>query len=128
VRWIVDASVAAAYLMGAGTEQEREALLGDVHAPALVDVEVTHTLRGLVRGGRLPLASAEAARADLPWLGIHRHPDAVLLDRAWELRDRCTIYDALYVALTEVADATLITRDAPLARGIADLIDVQLTA
>ncbi len=123
--WIVDASVAAAYLLGQGSEAEREALLGDVHAPALIDVEVIQMLRGLVHEGKLPIELAEAARQDLPWLAIDRHPDASLLTRAWELRDRCTIHDGLYVALTEATDATLITRDARLARGIGDLIDVR---
>jgi len=49
---------------------------------------------------------------------------ADLLRRAWELRDVCTIYDALYVGLTEALDATLITRDARLARGAGAIIDV----
>jgi hypothetical protein len=75
----------AAYALGPGTEAEREALIGDVHAPALMDVEVIQTLRGLVRGGKLSIESAEAARQDLPWLAIHRHPDASLLTRAWEV-------------------------------------------
>ena len=36
----------------------------------------------------------------------------------------CTVYDALYVALTEALDATLITRDARLARGAAEIVAV----
>ena len=39
-----------------------------------------------------------------------------LLERIWELRDSVRGWDAPYVALAEVLDATLITLDARLAR------------
>lgn len=99
-------------------------MLGDIHAPSLIDVEVTQTLRGLVRGSKIELAVAERARDELPQLSVRRHPDMPLLRRAWELRDVCTTYDALYVALAEGLDATLLTRDGPLATGVESLIDV----
>jgi predicted nucleic acid-binding protein len=57
-------------------------------------------------------------------LRIRRHPDAPLLRRAWELRDICATYDGLYVALAEAFPATLVTRDARLARGAGGLIDI----
>jgi predicted nucleic acid-binding protein len=121
---VIDASSVVAYLLGDGTEAERGAMLGDVHAPALVDVEVTQTLRGLVRGSKLGLARAELGRVELMQLGVRRHPDVRLLRRAWELRDVCTTYDALYVALAEALDATLLTRDARLAPGVERYVDV----
>ncbi len=124
MRWVVDASCVVAYLLGEGSEVERGAMLGDVHAPGLLDVEVTQTLRGLLRGSALDLATAELARVELAQLSVRRHPDARLLRRAWELRDVCTTYDALYVALTEALDATMLTRDARLARGVEGLIAV----
>lgn len=127
MRWVADASVAVAYLLGDGSEAERSAMLADAHAPALIDVEVTQTLRGLLRGSKIDLATAELGRDELRQLAIRRHPDARLLDRCWELREVCTTYDALYVALTEALDATLVTRDARLARGVADIVDVLLT-
>lgn len=99
-------------------------MLDHVHAPALVDVEVTQTLRGLLRAAKIDLRTAELGRVELKQLGIRRHLDADLLRRAWELRDVCTICDALYVGLTEALDATLITRDARLARGAGAIIDV----
>jgi predicted nucleic acid-binding protein len=100
-------------------------MLEDVHAPALVDVETTQTLRGLVRGGKIELAIAERARTELAQLTLRRYPDEPLLRRCWELRDVCTVYDALYVALAEGLDATLVTRDARLARSVSGLVDVQ---
>lgn len=36
----------------------------------------------------------------------------------------CTTYDGLYVALTEALEATLVTRDARLARSAGGLIDI----
>ena len=124
MRFVVDASSVAAYLLGQGSESEREGLVGDAHAPALVDVEVTQTLRGLLRGSKVDLATAQRGRQELVDLTLRRHPDGPLLHRAWELRDVCTTYDALYVALAEALDAPLVTRDARLARAVADLVDV----
>jgi len=39
-------------------------MLGDVHAPGFVDVEVTQTLRGLLRGAKVDLATAARRRDD----------------------------------------------------------------
>lgn len=124
MRVVADASVVVAYLLGESSEAERRAMLADVHAPSLVDVEVTQTLRGLVRGSKIDLATADDGRAELLELGMRRYPDAALLRRAWALRDVCTTYDALYVALAEALDASLLTRDARLARGVAGLVDL----
>jgi len=121
---VADASVTVAYLLGQASIEERRALLDDVHAPALIDVEVTQTLRGLLRASKIDRQRAEQAREDLADLAIRRHPDASLLRRAWDLRDACTTYDALYVALAEAIDASLVTRDARLARGVGGIIDV----
>jgi predicted nucleic acid-binding protein len=121
---VADASVVVAYLLGEGTEVERGGMLGDAHAPALLDVEVTQTLRGLLRRGKIDLATADVAREELGQLRARRHPDAALLDRAWELRDRCSTYDGLYVALAEALDATLLTRDARLVRAVDGLVGV----
>jgi predicted nucleic acid-binding protein len=99
-------------------------MLGDVHAPGLLDVEVTQALRGLLRGGKLDLTTAERGRLELGQLGVRRHPDVRLLRRAWELRDACTTYAALYVALAEALDATLLTRDSRLGQGVEGIVDV----
>jgi predicted nucleic acid-binding protein len=128
LRSVVDASCVVAYLLDEASAEEREAMLRDVDAPALLDVEVTQTLRGLVRGGKVPLERADAARDDLAALNVRRHPDTALLRRAWELRDVCTTYDALYVALAEGLDATLVTRDARLGQAIGRIVPVNVFA
>jgi predicted nucleic acid-binding protein len=128
VTYVTDASVAVAYLLGASTDRERDALLAGAHAPALMDVEVTQTLRGLLRAQKIDVVAAERGRDELQELRVRRHPDARLLRRCWELRDVCTVYDALYVALAEALDATLVTRDGRLARGVASLVEVAASA
>jgi predicted nucleic acid-binding protein len=128
VTFVIDASSTVAYLLGEASESEREAMLGNVHAPSLIDVEVTHTLRGLLRGAKIDLAIAELGRAEMAELRVRRHPDVRLLPRAWELRDVCTTYDALYVALAEALEATFVTRDGGLAKGVAQLVDVSVGA
>jgi predicted nucleic acid-binding protein len=124
VRCVADASVVVAYLLGEGTEVERSGMLDDVHAPALLDVEVTQTLRALLRGSKIDLTTADVAREELGQLQVRRHPDAALLARAWQLRDRCSTYDGLYVALAEALDAGLLTRDVRLVRAIDGLVEI----
>jgi predicted nucleic acid-binding protein len=88
----------------------------DVHVPHLVDAEVTHALRGLVLGDRLAAARARRAIGRFSVLPLVRWPQTPLLGRVFALRDRLSAYDATYVALAEGLGATLLTRDAGLAR------------
>ena len=121
---VFDASSTIAYLLGEATEDEHAAMVSEPHAPALLDVEVTHTLRGLLRGDKIDLATAEQALDELGELALRRIPDTALLARAWDLRDVCSTYDGLYVALAEGLGVALVTRDARLARGAGELVDV----
>jgi predicted nucleic acid-binding protein len=47
---------------------------------------------------------------------VTRHSHEPLLERVWALRQNVTAYDAMYVALAELLDVPLITRDGRLAR------------
>ena len=85
----------------------------DIHAPHLLDVEVLSALRRLVRAGQMIGERAEEALEDLALLRVTRHSHLDLARRAWELRDNFTAYDAIYLALAESLDATLVTCDAP---------------
>lgn len=87
-----------------------------VHAPHLVDVEVTQVLRRYARSGVLTSLRARQSLDDLADFPIERHAHTDLLPRAWQLRDAMTAYDAMYVALAEALSASLLTCDARLAR------------
>src|SRR5665809_173821 len=59
------------------------------------------------------------------WPG-ERFGHRTLLDRVWDLRDTVRTWDALYVALAEAFDATLVTLDQRLGRveGLACPVEV----
>jgi predicted nucleic acid-binding protein len=86
-----------------------------MHAPHLLDVEVTLVLRRLVQRKEVTVARAEQALEDLAKLLIERHEHQSLVSRAWQLRDSISAYDGVYVALAEALDAPLLTCDAKLA-------------
>jgi len=86
-----------------------------LHAPHLLDIEVTQVLRRLVRQKEIALARADQALEDLSHLVLERHDHLSLVPRVWQLRDSLTAYDAAYVALAEALDAPLLTSDAKLA-------------
>ena len=117
---VVDASAMTELLLQTTLGSRVEARLfrdGDaLHAPHLLDVEVLQALRRIVfKKDTLP-ARAEEAIQDLLLFDIVRHPHDHLLGRAWELRDGLSSYDAMYIALAEAVDATLVTCDGPLGR------------
>jgi len=87
----------------------------DLHAPHLLDVEVASALRRLVATGRVDAPRALGALRVLQQADIRRHPHQPLLPIVWSLRDRVSAYDATYVALAVVLEATLVTTDRPLA-------------
>jgi len=116
---IVDAS--CLYEVVADTdraEQVRARLAADTDqaAPHVVDAEVLGIVRRDHLLGRLDATAARQAVEDLrDWPG-ERFGHRSLLERAWELRDNVRSWDALYVALAEALDATLITLDRRLGR------------
>jgi predicted nucleic acid-binding protein len=89
---------------------------GDLHAPHLIDLEVLHALRGLVRAGALAADRAEDVRTDFAELAIIRYGHEPLADRIWALRENLSAYDAAFLALAEALEAPLITCDARLSR------------
>jgi predicted nucleic acid-binding protein len=85
-----------------------------LHAPHLIDVEVTQVLRRYSLAKSLSSARARQAFEDYMNIPLERFPHDVLLPRIWELRHNLTAYDAAYVALAEALDAPLVTCDRAL--------------
>jgi predicted nucleic acid-binding protein len=117
---VLDASALVELLLG--TEQGRliagriaDTTLG-LHVPHLADLEVAQTLRRYVREGELDVVTALSTLEDLRSLDLERHAHEPLLDRIWDLRRNLTAYDAVYVALAEVLNTTVLTCDRKLAR------------
>ena len=128
---IVDASCLYEVVADAAQgEQVRERLAADTDhaAPHVIDAEVLSIVRRDRMLGRLDSTGALQAIEDLrDWPG-ERFGHRGLLERAWELRDNVRAWDALYVALAEALDATLITLDQRLGRveGLACPVEVIL--
>lgn len=72
-------------------------------------------IRRYAAKGDLDGERGREALADLADLPMRRYPHDFLLPRIWDLRSNLTAYDAAYVALAEVLDAPLVTRDRRLA-------------
>ena len=102
-----------------GDELLRQRLARTVHAPALIDAEISSVVRGLSITAR-PRVRISAERAlemlaDYAGLRIVRHPMQPLQARAFEMRHNLSAYDAMYVALAESLGFPLLTDDGKLA-------------
>lgn len=116
---VVDSSALVALLADAGMTGEWVASTisdQELAAPELVMFEAANVLRRQLLAGRLDSEQATLAHRALQSLPMRLWPYAPLADRAWELRESLTTYDASYVALAERLDAGLVTLDARLTR------------
>jgi predicted nucleic acid-binding protein len=117
---VIDASAILELLLNTSTGSKVAALLSrpdeTIHAPHLLDIEVTQVLRRYALAGDLDGNRGNQARDDFDSLPIERYPHGPLLERIWQLRDSLTAYDAAYVVLAEALDVRLITCDARLSR------------
>ncbi len=97
-----------------------------LHAPHLIDLEVSQALRRYVGSGVLEERRARLALEHLGQLGLLRYPHDLFLPRIWALRENLTAYDAAYVALSEALPAPLLTLDRRLAGapGIGAAVEV----
>jgi predicted nucleic acid-binding protein len=101
-------------------------LADEVTAPHLIDVEVLHVLRRLVRTGRITPHQAADTRLDFRDLRILRYPHTGFADRIWELRNAVSAYDAAYIALAEALGCPLVTTDARIATASGHRAEVEV--
>lgn len=128
---VLDASVVANLVGDDGLAGERARATvrgsdGFVAAPDLVDVESVAVFRRRWLHHEMTEARFREAVLDLLALPFPRFPVGRLMTRAFELRDNVTAYDACYIALAEVLDATLVTADARLAAAPGITCDVRV--
>ncbi len=129
---VVDASAMVELLLQTSAAPAIEAAIivpdRTLHAPHLIDIdiEIASVVRRLAGRGEIDAARGRLMLDALRDLPLERHAHALLLPRIWHLRENVTAYDAAYVALAEILDAPLLTRDARLARAAGHLIAVEL--
>lgn len=112
---VLDASAAIDWLLhtpaGIKVDQRIYSRSETVHVPHVLDLEVAQVLRRFVRDGNLSSVRADVALQDLMDVRFTRYPHWRLLPRIWQLRHNLTAYDGAYIALAELLNAPLITRD-----------------
>jgi predicted nucleic acid-binding protein len=127
---VIDSSAIIEWLLQttAGRRIQLRVGLGSnrLYAPHVLDLEVAHVLRRLVRERTIPARHADEAIAVLRDFPITRHPHTTYLPRIWEHRHTLSAYDAAYVVLAEALGATLITRDARLAAAPGHTAKIEL--
>lgn len=118
IRFVIDASAAAEYLLRTPLGQKLEDLIGEASllAPALLDAEVLSVLRRALLRKRIEEHRARLVLEDLGDWPIDRIPHPVLLREAWKHRHNVSAYDAFYVAAARLYEAPLLTADGPLSR------------
>jgi len=125
---VLDASAALKMILRhEGSETLAARVIGeDIHAPALIEVEVVSGLRRLQRQRRV---AADRATIGLEWfldLGIAMHHGPELTRRIFALRHSLSAYDAAYVAVAESIEAPLLTADGRLSRAHGHRAKVEL--
>lgn len=127
---VVDASALVEVLLRTNAAKAVEKRLFDpsesLHAPHLLDIEVTQVIRRLAANKEIDEARGRAALQDLADFPVRRYPHDFLLPRIWELRSNLTAYDGAYVALAEALDASLLTRDRRIAGAAGHQARVEL--
>jgi len=126
---VVDASVlsnALADLGSSGANARRRLLTEESAAPDLVLVETAAVLRKRWLRGSLGEREFQNALASLRRYPLATYGAASLLNRAFELRNNVSAYDAMYIALAEGLRCPLVTGDARLAEapGIRCTVEV----
>lgn len=121
---VVDASVVVRLLQNRPGDDGLRDRIGQhryLHAPALIDAEVTSAIRGLLLTSKTAIkigaTRAEEMLDDFADLPLIRYPMQPYQRRALTLRDNFTAYDVFYVSLAESLDVPLLTDDRKYTKG-----------
>jgi predicted nucleic acid-binding protein len=127
---VIDASAALEVLLQTPAAAAVEARLyrasETLHAPHLIDLEIAQVLRRYAASNQIDANRCQAALDDWLLVPVSRYPHDVLLPRVWDLRANVTAYDAAYLALAEILDAPLVTRDGRLAGSSGHTAKIEL--
>jgi predicted nucleic acid-binding protein len=135
--WVVDASVAAKWLLpaaGEGLLDQANRLVAlhvrrelQLLAPDLIEAELGNVLWKAVRRNRISQAEAETSLRNFAALAIQVIPTSDLLNQALQIAVACdrSFYDSLYVALALSTETELITADERLVNALGSRFPVR---
>lgn len=126
---MLDTSAAIDYLLASGVADQVRALLsegGPAAAPDLLVFEVLAVLRRDLGRGALSEHRARGAIDDLGDLAVDLFPTLALRGRAFDLRHNFTAADGLFVALAELLEEPLATKDQALADAAREHTEVDI--
>jgi predicted nucleic acid-binding protein len=126
---IVDASALYEALTGtdrAPAIRERMIVADELAAPHVIDVEVLGIVRRDEQRRHLDATAARQAVEDLAAWPALRYDHRPFFARAWALRSNVRTWDAMYVALAEALDGTLLTTDARLAAATGPACPIEI--
>ncbi len=130
MRIVIDASALGELLLQTGSAFQIRRIVEragvELHVPELTDIEIASILRGARLAGALSDGRLQEAIADYCDLNLFRHRHLGQLRRILALRHNFSAYDATYVALAEMLDASFLTADAALARAIRRHLSLQV--
>ncbi len=131
---VLDASAIIEFILRAnGVPTVADAILSADHiaVPMVTDFEVLNALRKEVQKNIVPVQRAKEAVVLYLDMNLFRYNTGLLVDRIWQLRDNLTSYDASYVALAEMLNCPLYTRDRAIANAPghdAQIVHIALSA
>jgi len=135
--WVVDANVAAKWLLpatGEGLLDQANHLVAlhvrrdlQLLAPDLIEAEIGNVLWKAVRRNRISQAEAENSLRRFSDLSIQVVPTSDLLGRALQIAVACdrSFYDSLYIALALTTNTELITADERLVNALGSRFPVR---
>jgi predicted nucleic acid-binding protein len=111
---VIDASAALEFLLRAESVPELTSAMAQVEtiaSPVTLDLEILNVLRRQIQDKIITHQRGEKA-LDLYWaLPFKKYDTSLLVGGIWKLRNNFTSYDASYIALAELLNIPVYTKD-----------------